>query len=89
MFYDGSAQARCAGGGILGGTQPGSRVVFVCPVQFVAAYRRDKLLSETFVIHEMLHSLGLGENPPAPVEINQVVMKRCGGRRAAAQRSPS
>src|SRR5262245_30485178 len=42
MFYDGSAQPRCAGGAILGGTQPGSRVVFVCPAQFVAAYRRDK-----------------------------------------------
>ena len=29
------------------------------------------------VIHEMLHTLGLGENPPAPSEITRRVNDRC------------
>jgi hypothetical protein len=31
------------------------------------------------VIHELLHALGLGENPPLSVEITGQVMRRCGG----------
>jgi hypothetical protein len=30
------------------------------------------------VIHEMLHSLGLGENPPSSREITKQVTARCG-----------
>ncbi len=82
FFYDGASQRRCASGEILGGTQPGSRVVYVCPRQFFEAYRRDTLLAETFVIHETLHSLGLGENPPASLEITQRVRERCSERAA-------
>jgi hypothetical protein len=29
------------------------------------------------IIHEMLHSLGLGENPPSSKEITLRVMQRC------------
>jgi len=29
------------------------------------------------IIHEMLHSLGLGENPPAPRYITDRVKQRC------------
>jgi hypothetical protein len=29
------------------------------------------------VIHEILHTLGLGENPPTSVEITQRVEARC------------
>jgi len=82
FFYDGASQRRCASGEILGGTQPGSRVVYVCPRQFFEAYRRDTLLAEVFIIHETLHSLGLGENPPASLEITQRVMQRCSERAA-------
>jgi hypothetical protein len=82
FFYDGASQRRCASGEVLGGTQPGSRVIYVCPRQFFEAYRRDTLLAEVFVIHETLHSLGLGENPPASLEITQRVMTRCSERAA-------
>lgn len=82
FFYDGASQKRCASGEILGGTQQGSRVVYVCPRQFFEAYRRDTLLAEAFIIHETLHSLGLGENPPASLEITQRVMQRCSERAA-------
>ena len=88
LFYDGSSQRRCATGEILGGTQPGSRIIFVCPVPFFETDRRDKLATEVFIIHETLHSLGLGENPPAPVEINWRVMKRCRERVAVGERRP-
>jgi hypothetical protein len=29
------------------------------------------------VIHEMLHTLGLGENPPSTFEITERVKQRC------------
>jgi len=87
LFYDGSSQRRCAAGQILGGTQPGSRIVYVCPVPFFETDRRDKRATEVFVIHETLHSLGLGENPPAPVEIDWRVMKRCRERAASSAKA--
>jgi hypothetical protein len=34
-------------------------------------------LAEAMVIHEMLHTLGLGENPPTTFEITDRVMARC------------
>jgi hypothetical protein len=34
-------------------------------------------MAEVYVIHEMLHTLGLGENPPSSQEITQAVVKRC------------
>src|SRR5712691_2591665 len=79
-FYDGSSQRRCASGEALGGTFPGSRVIFVCSLQFFETDRSDKRATETFIIHETLHSLGLGENPPASSEIDWTVMRRCGHR---------
>ena len=81
-FYDGSSQRRCASGEVLGGTVPGSHVIYVCPVQFFEADRNDKRATETFIIHETLHSLGLGENPPASREIDWAVMDRCRERRS-------
>jgi len=55
-------------------TQTGSKVVFICPDQFI----RDEHQREANIIHEMLHSLGLGENPPSSREITQQVKRRCG-----------
>jgi hypothetical protein len=34
--------------------------------------------AEAAVIHEMLHSLGLGEDPPSSDHISTRVMARCG-----------
>ncbi len=86
FFYDGAAQRRCALGDNLGGTQPGSRVVYVCPLQFSEAFQRDRFLAEAFVIHETLHTLGLGEDPPASLEITQRVMRSCSERTPADRR---
>ena len=57
-------------------------------MQFFEADRRNAFLTEAFIIHETLHSLGLGENPPASGEITSRVMKRCPERRAVNQRKP-
>ena len=56
--------------------------VFVCP-SFAAVSVNDPLLAESLVIHEILHTLGLGENPPTPLEITRT------SRRAAAESQPS
>ena len=56
---------------------PGSRVVQVCGRRFEAVARRHPRLAEASVIHEMLHSLGLGENPPDPRAITERVLDLC------------
>jgi hypothetical protein len=38
---------------------------------------RDPGLSASLIIHESLHTLGLGENPPSSSEITQHVERRC------------
>ena len=56
-------------------TQVGSTVVSVCPRPFTLLPPTEQ---EAVLIHEMLHSLGLGENPPESVAITAQVLKRCG-----------
>jgi hypothetical protein len=60
-------------------TTPGSHVVRVCPVAFTNRVGRDTTAAELVVIHELLHTLGLGENPPSSREITWRVTGRCGG----------
>jgi hypothetical protein len=40
---------------------------------------RQASQAEIAVIHEALHTLGLGENPPDSREITRRVAERCGG----------
>jgi hypothetical protein len=79
LFYDGSGQPRCATPRTLAFTWVGSQIVFVCAHQFVEAARRDPLLADAALIHESLHSLGLGENPPSSSEITSRVISFCRG----------
>jgi hypothetical protein len=79
LFYDGGGQSRCSSGRTLAFTWVGSPIVFVCTQQFVAAARRDPILADAALIHESLHSLGLGENPPTSSEITSRVISRCRG----------
>jgi hypothetical protein len=79
LFYDGGGQARCRSARTLAFTWTGSQIVFVCAQQFVAAARRDPILADAALIHESLHSLGLGENPPTSSEITARVISRCRG----------
>jgi hypothetical protein len=65
----------CRSASVAAVTSPLSRVVYVCGTSFRA---QTAGLRENTLIHEMLHSLGLGENPPTADEINRQVRRRCG-----------
>jgi hypothetical protein len=59
-------------------TSPGSRVIYVCGWRFVhPLFRLKDGLAEVLIIHEFLHSLGLGENPPSSHQITKQVARRC------------
>jgi hypothetical protein len=57
-------------------TTAGDARVFVCKPFFETVQAR-RAMAEVYVIHEMLHTLGLGENPPSSLEITQQVVRRC------------
>jgi hypothetical protein len=82
LFREGAAR-----GDAIAYTSPGSRVVFVHgPSVERTAHNNPPYLVAT-VIHEMLHTLGLGENPPTSSEITARIMLRCSpsrGREAQA-----
>ena len=83
VFKDGSGRAHCARPEILAFTSVGSAVVFVCPRAFVRVAERDPVLAEMVLIHEALHTLGLGENPPTSAAITARIEERCSDQRAA------
>jgi hypothetical protein len=76
LFYDGSSDAPCRRPRVYAFTAPGSRVVRICPTlgALVASAPEQ---AEAIVIHEVLHTLGLEENPPTSADITTAVEKRC------------
>jgi hypothetical protein len=77
-FYD--APPRLCGISNLAVTTPGSRAVLVCGSRFALQAGRSARHAEAVLIHEALHSLGLGENPPSSDAITERVLARCGQR---------
>lgn len=77
LFYDGSQERACRPWRSFAVTYSGSRVVYICSRQFLRKQRRNAPGAEAIIIHEMLHSLGLGENPPASEHVTRRVEKRC------------
>lgn len=73
---DARAGRRCQGGDAAAVTTRGRALVYVCGEVFRSLSPGQR---ENVLIHEMLHALGLGENPPRPGEINVQVWRRCGG----------
>jgi hypothetical protein len=78
IFYDGRSTEECGFRSTLAWTNPGSRVVQVCWNQFRQQQHLHPGYTANTIIHEMLHTLGLGETPPAPREITARVAARCG-----------
>jgi hypothetical protein len=76
-FWDGSHFRQCQRPGIAFITGPGYAIVYVCPSGF-RRLSRDPGRAQATVIHEVLHTLGMGENPPTPREITNRVLERCG-----------
>jgi hypothetical protein len=79
QFVDGENAPLCRRGNPAAAfTTPGNGVVHVCPA-FADLGGHNPTATEIVVIHELLHTLGLGENPPSSREISQRVTLRCGG----------
>ena len=74
-FYDGSEEG--CGARRLAYTVAGARAVFVCGSRFRAEYQKNTTVAEVAIIHEALHCLGLGENPPTWEEINAWIQAGC------------
>jgi hypothetical protein len=79
VFLDGTGTPQCGRRGILAFTSRNSRVVYLCGRDFARAARRDPRETQITIIHELLHTLGLGENPPSPRSISFRVLQRCAG----------
>jgi hypothetical protein len=75
-FREGS-DGRCKNSSVLAYTTVGEKDVFICSTQFVEQMHRSPLYIAALIIHEMLHSLGLGENPPSSLEITGRVLRHC------------
>lgn len=78
FFADGRLAPRCADARVLAVTQPGSRAVWICGGRFLREQWQDPGHAEVVLIHEMLHVLGLGEDPPSSETISRQVVARCG-----------
>ncbi len=77
IVEDGERYSRCRDEGVLAFTAVGSRVVHVCGPPFARAAHRDTQEVKAVLVHELLHSLGLGENPPSPRQITYRVKQLC------------
>jgi hypothetical protein len=77
-FLDDRLALRCRRGSTLAYTQTGASSILVCGDRFRLAFRWNPEWTEIVVIHEFLHALGLGENPPTSQAITERVNMRCG-----------
>ena len=75
-FRDGSSHPPCTSGRSTLFTVVGTFPVFVCG-NFRKEAEGNPFAAENWVIHEMLHTLGLGEDPPTSLEITRQVNERC------------
>ena len=75
-FVDGSREPLCRKTKVALAAAPGVPRVVICPA-FADFQLRQPHLAESIVIHEALHTLGLGENPPSSLEITARVEARC------------
>lgn len=77
-FLDDRGAPQCRRRETLAFTRAGSSFIRVCGDQFRLTFRRNRTATEIIVIHELLHALGLGENPPTSHAITERVTVRCG-----------
>ena len=79
-FVEANTLPQCSGNR-MAFTTPGRRVIYICGARFVPYFARNNTGAEILIIHELLHSLGLGENPPTSADITDRVIARCGDSR--------
>jgi hypothetical protein len=77
-FVDDPDASLCqSGSSVLEFTSPGAHVVHMCGRRFLETVRASRPVAEVVIIHEFLHVLGLGENPPSSEAITARVAARC------------
>jgi len=77
-FVEGDGSPQCRDQSTAAFTVARSRVIYVCGARFAERFAQKTRGGEILLIHELLHSLGLGENPPTSAQITNTVMARCG-----------
>jgi hypothetical protein len=75
-FRDGIGSEPCARGAMAFAV-PASPVVYVCSPSLERSWQRDPRHVVAGFIHEVLHTLGLGENPPSSADITARVLESC------------
>jgi hypothetical protein len=75
-FVDGTGEPLCRSDSVKLVSTPSVPRIVVCP-SFAEVGRLRPDVAPIMVIHEMLHTLGLGENPPTSAEITERVAARC------------
>jgi len=76
VFIDGSRDAPCVAG-VFAFTTPGTRVIRLCVGAVKRTWQEKAEHAVVSLIHEMLHTLGLGEDPPSSAEITRRVSAAC------------
>jgi hypothetical protein len=76
VFAEDLGDRACARGALFV-TKAGSRVVHVCGLLLEQSWRQNQRHVVAAIVHEILHTLGLGENPPASSYITERVLMRC------------
>jgi hypothetical protein len=77
-FVDGGDEPQCRHTeAAVAFTAAGDDLIRVCAAKFTRRFARQKADGELLIIHELLHALGLGEDPPTSAAITARVRKRC------------
>lgn len=77
-FRDGRNASLCRRRHVDAFTAVGGSTVWACPGGSLWLGGENNRAGANTLIHEMLHALGLEENPPSSVEITRRVRERCG-----------
>lgn len=78
-FVDGDDTPQCRNHpATVAYTAVGAHVIRICGARFAERFTRETTAAEVLIIHELLHTLGLGEDPPTSADITKQVTKRCG-----------
>lgn len=77
-FATGRFREDCRLPNVLALATPGRALIYICGPQFVQHQVLDPGFTSALLIHEQLHALGLGENPPDSRAITARVISRCG-----------
>ena len=76
-FVDASESSLCRSSQSFAFAVRSGLVVYVCPRMLAKAELREPTRVPAVIIHELLHTIGLGENPPTSTYITARVEARC------------